>query len=614
MKNLATLLLIFFISISFGINLDTLTNDSTIYTCSDTLYDSGGPSGDYQSSEDYSITFCSTNGDCLEIVFLEFDMETTCDYLYIYDGTSSSDSLLTIQNGSTLPPNVTSSGSCITIVVHTDGSVTHSGFALTVNCTGNCYVPPPPPTNNDPCSAYTLQVDTFCNAEVFTTVGATSSVVDTPWCEFNYAGGDVWFEATVPASGFLAVGTFVGSMPNGGISIYSGTDCDSLTEILCEEAWSGFPGEQIIMASAGLAGQTVWIRVWEPNNDEQGTFSICAYEPLILLDVDTSIYTPQELIEDVFAASCENISNINYNGSDSAIGYFTNGNIFGLDSGIVLSNGLVTDISGEDTYTDELNYNNSDTLIVNDLLAVSNNNSTGVTISSINDVAILEFDFIPSSDTAKFNFVFASEEYQAFECTSYNDAFAFFFSGPNINGQYTDNAVNIALVPGTTDPITVTTINGVSSCGPDNSQYYLYNTASLIMNTNGFTTPLTAEINGLMQNETYHIRIVIGDGGDGILNSYIFLEAKSFYSGCVTSVNDTKLNDILIYPVPTKNTLNINYKNKQSTYKIVDLGGNIVKTGIIKKGKNILDLKLLPEGMYILFIEDSLITKKIIIN
>ena len=37
------------------------------------------------------------------------------------------------------------------------------------------------------------------------------------------------------------------------------------------------------------------------------------------------------------------------------------------------------------------------------------------TVSSVNDIAILEFDFIPTSDSLNFKYAFGSQEYFAFE-------------------------------------------------------------------------------------------------------------------------------------------------------------------------------------------------------
>jgi len=52
------------------------------------------------------------------------------------------------------------------------------------------------------------------------------------------------------------------------------------------------------------------------------------------------------------------------------------------------------------------------------------------------DASILEFDFIPQSDTLKFNYIFGSEEYPEYVNSGYNDVFGFFISGPGIAGPF----------------------------------------------------------------------------------------------------------------------------------------------------------------------------------
>ena len=56
-------------------------------------------------------------------------------------------------------------------------------------------------------------------------------------------------------------------------------------------------------------------------------------------------------------------------------------------------------------------------------------------MSSINDLCVLGFDFIPESDTIVFNYSFGSEEYTSWVNTQYNDVFGFFISGPGITGH-----------------------------------------------------------------------------------------------------------------------------------------------------------------------------------
>ena len=121
------------------------------------------------------------------------------------------------------------------------------------------------------------------------------------------------------------------------------------------------------------------------------------------------------------------ISNVQLSGSAVASGFFRNqgGTNIGLDSGIVLSTGRIL--------TDGFNYG-MNAAAVN--LATNINNTPGdaqlaalVAPQVTNDAIYLEFDFVPIGDTVKFRYVFSSDEYPTFNCSSFNDVFAFFLSG-----------------------------------------------------------------------------------------------------------------------------------------------------------------------------------------
>ncbi|MBS1548057.1 MAG: choice-of-anchor L domain-containing protein, partial [Bacteroidetes bacterium] len=173
---------------------------------------------------------------------------------------------------------------------------------------------------------------------------------------------------------------------------------------------------------------------------------------------------------------------------------------------------------------------------------------------SINNAAILEFDFVPNGDSLHFKFVFGSEEYPTYVCSNFNDAFGFFLSGPGLSGPFTNNAVNIALVPGTTVPITINTINsGVagtagtpSTCAAadpnwqNNSVYYVDNASGATVAFNGFTTVLTA-LAAVQCGQTYHIKLAIGNGTDSALQSGVFLEAGSFQSNALPDLTASTL-------------------------------------------------------------------------
>lgn len=147
---------------------------------------------------------------------------------------------------------------------------------------------------------------------------------------------------------------------------------------------------------------------------------------------------------------------------------------------------------------------------------------------STNDACILEFDFVPSGDSVKFDYVFASEEYNGphgnYNC-SINDVFGFFISGPGFTGQQ-----NIAIVPGTTNvPVGVSTVNdGVGGCS-NYTQFYNSNAGSTTFVYSGFTDVFTARAH-VSPCDTYHLKIAIADASDNVFDSGVFLKAGSLTS------------------------------------------------------------------------------------
>ena len=220
------------------------------------------------------------------------------------------------------------------------------------------------------------------------------------------------------------------------------------------------------------------------------------------------------------------ISNVTFTGTPAQIGTFngTNSNV-GFDAGVVMAAGPINGLIGGPGVAD--NGQPGSGIADNDLLAVAQSVNPG--IFSTNDAAILEFDFVPSSNVAAFNFVFSSDEYPQWINSTFNDVFAFFVSGPGITGPYNapaafpGGAQNVAVVPGTNTPITISTIH------PDlNGQYYINNNGNSFTH-NGFTVPITINID-VICGATYHFKFGIADCTDDFLNTAVFIEANSLNS------------------------------------------------------------------------------------
>ncbi|MCX7861429.1 MAG: GEVED domain-containing protein [Bacteroidales bacterium] len=132
--------------------------------------------------------------------------------------------------------------------------------------------------SNDECSgAINLTVNATCSYSTYTNAGASATLGPPhPGCA-NYLGGDVWFKATVPASGHITIDTKEGVMTDGGMAIYTGT-CSSLTLVECDDDDSPNGLMPQIDRTGLTPGSTIYIRVWEYGNNNNGTFQICAYD------------------------------------------------------------------------------------------------------------------------------------------------------------------------------------------------------------------------------------------------------------------------------------------------------------------------------------------------
>ncbi|MBL7899367.1 MAG: choice-of-anchor L domain-containing protein [Crocinitomicaceae bacterium] len=252
------------------------------------------------------------------------------------------------------------------------------------------------------------------------------------------------------------------------------------------------------------------------------------------LTTSTSM-TPTQLVEDVLVGSGVAVSNVSYTGHAEAIGSFNGSSTnLGLSSGIVLTTGTVLNSGGLFGGNGPHGPNDSGS-------AGTDNGQPGygslTSLAGANtyNAAILQFDFVPQSDSVRFKYVFGSDEYPEFVDGGFNDAFAFYISGPGFGGTY-----NMAQIPGGGGVVSIDNINnGTSNAGPcQNCSYYInngtgsnspYNSSSFYIQYDGFTVVLEAAAE-VQCGETYHLVIAIADAGDGAYDSGIFLEANSLAS------------------------------------------------------------------------------------
>ena len=246
--------------------------------------------------------------------------------------------------------------------------------------------------------------------------------------------------------------------------------------------------------------------------------------------VTSNAMNSSQLVQNVLLGSGVTVSNITFNGAPMAIGYFNGTNTtLGIDEGILLTTGTVLS-----TLDGPHGPNNQSGAGMDNGAGGYPPLSNIIGGTPTFNASILEFDFVPYSDTIRFNYVFASEEYPEYVGSQYNDVFAFFISGPGIAGIQ-----NMATLPSGQAVAINNVNNGPTNTGPCmNCAYYVnngigtnapFNNNQQYIQYDGFTKVLTAE-SEVQCGQTYHLIISIADAGDPVWDSGIFLEANSLSS------------------------------------------------------------------------------------
>lgn len=238
-------------------------------------------------------------------------------------------------------------------------------------------------------------------------------------------------------------------------------------------------------------------------------------------------------------------------------------NLFGIKEGLVMVTGFADTVAGPNstpTMSNQIPYDDTTDQcpigrqMLNSVLEYSN---TGTVPRLATDCATIQFDIIPATDSIKFNYVFASEEYNTFVCSNFNDIFGFFIKGPGIAGDVSlaptfDNTKNIALIPGTDLPVAINTVNNGTGTPAENCTFTPEGIAAYVDNTlatnnppiynrlkfNGLTRVLTASVK-VIPCQTYTLTLTISDVTDRSWDSGVFIEKGSLRSSGVTAVQSS---------------------------------------------------------------------------
>ena len=388
------------------------------------------------------------------------------------------------------------------------------------------------PPENDNCSGATMieaNEDERCDVS-----GSGTLVAATPSSESNSCGGsaddDVWFEFTaVSENHAISLYNIVGDTQDLYHVLYEGDGCGSLNQIYCSDDNNSTANDLTI-------GNNYFVRVYSFTANELSnlTFDICVFTVPPPISTTTSLYTVEELVTDVLIDSqCNQAFNITSStgsdfGSTNGIGYFeANGSSWPFENGLIMTSGDVANAPGPESG-----------VLLDGTYAWPGDGDLeafipGLNAGDTNNASIIEFEFVPVSNSMSFDFIFAAEEYGTFQCT-FTDAFAFLLT------DSAGNTANLAIVPGTDDPISVLTVrddqyNG--SCESVNEEWFAnyYGPGGLPPLTSptnfiGHTEVMTASAT-VIPNEVYTIKLVVADDGDTIYDSAVFIDGGSFDIG-----------------------------------------------------------------------------------
>ena len=302
------------------------------------------------------------------------------------------------------------------------------------------------------------------------------------------------------------------------------------------------------------------------------------------LKIDTS-YSVEDLIDKILVGNGMRIGNVTLTGHKIGFAYFkTDSAVIGMNRGILLSTGRAIDACGDNNTpgkSGNLRRYQRTSVQGKKRYRRGDRDLNRLCKGRTYDVNIVEFDFVPFHNRVAFNYCFASEEYREYVGSRFNDVFAFIVSGPGMR------KTNLAVLPGTNEPITINNVNHKK-----NKEFYINN--DYFVNTgmfknigykpktglfrrlwtwlfhrkdadgilfyskewerkklnqvmvnhfqyDGFTTVFEAEFH-VVPFQKYHLKIAIGDAGDAIFDSGVFLEQGSF-----TAIRDTSDEDYLAY-------------------------------------------------------------------
>ncbi|TDS52968.1 choice-of-anchor J domain-containing protein, partial [Myroides indicus] len=452
-----------------------------------------------------------------------------------------------------------------------------------------------------------------CTEYISTTLlGATLSSSSIPRCASDLKN-DIWLEFTAKYEShvFRLEGLDTSLSLEGAIYI---SPCNLINAIPLE-CFQISSLENGKLFTGLIPGQNYYIRLGtsEKISDTllaESILEICITpSPYLEINLNNEKHTAEELLKNILIKSnCDIISNVRYQAGDgkssiNSLAYFNSGiSDFPFEEGIVLATHNFNYIAGpyqKNIDKERIPFSNGDTD-----LNILTDNVGGVGSLSSKAEAVLEFDFIPIKDSLQFEYLFASDTFSLYCNDVCNPVGAIFTIW--LKDLKAEKSENIAIVPGTKDPIINSTIRDQKKsntyCESTNSEYFWKNFAygtdnplNAPVNYAGMTIPMKSEKTSVIPGRKYRIKLAVADYCfDNNDASAVFLNGGSFNTGSITLGSDLLIetNNALCY----NQTKIINSQTDISD--LIEKQYEWYKNGVLISGASTADLEVSEAGEY----------------
>ncbi|SFJ89902.1 choice-of-anchor J domain-containing protein, partial [Myroides guanonis] len=373
---------------------------------------------------------------------------------------------------------------------------------------------------------------------------------------------ELWFEFTATSSSHLLsfdniINVDKLESPSIAYQVFSGNCSNIFTSFVdCYQFDSSYGNpskdDTASTISGLIPGNKYYVRIGLPKGNFLFTMCISTSEyNYVTVSKNGDKYTTEELVKEVLIQSdCDLVSNVVYktgpNLGGKSLGYFNkNGSTFPFEEGIVLATHDIAttpgpyydygDAGGPAGVRGMIPAWEGDEDLNNVIASVG-----GDVWAGTKSVSTLEFDFVPIKDTIRFDYLLASESY-LHTCTVVCWGGGALFTAW-LSEIETGQGQNLALVPGTNQPISLSTVRDTDISGADcnnvNPEYFgkYYGNGhddpiTAPINYIGMTIPMSSEPTAVKPGVKYRIKFAMVDYCNTNHVSAVFFNARSFDLG-----------------------------------------------------------------------------------